>query len=537
MDPDRKAFEELTALFTTEDGSAAFDVMHDEDGATELSGTESPASESPATESTFSEPSASEIQITVAICGHLPVMAGLWVTQYADRIGERCGSTGLLRLEGGRCSLELFRTPKSRARVEQGSSLIESIQTVGEGITRWIVCVDDVDSAEAIRAGAHEVVVLTGADKPAVLAAYRIAKMAAARVSVDASLELGLVVVGAGEQRTRAVGEVLATAATEYMDRPLEVVESIHRMDVVESARRLLFAERERATPSEAIAALLKLVPTPTKAEDQPTETVHDMPDEPTTNSELTEDVDPVESVRAGLRYIDSPSPAKKPDLPVSDGPRREVRLTPRLSESEAVAQSKDAIEFGVVAEVARIINEHDSEAIEEIMDPIEVDDVELSAPEDDSSALTKENDHSQELAMGAQVSDHRSHSDHEEGLGAHFPEFTSIEFRCPIARMVELALDESGTLRLLCRDTELAHARMAASWAKSNDALLCAAVPGIHSISVEPTISLVTESAENVADLHRTGVRLHLLTALDIEGHTRWIRVDLNSDESAQIP
>ena len=515
MDPDRKAFEELTALFTTEETSSPLELMNEANDAVE-----SPQSESPQ-----NELSASEVRITIAICGHLPVMAGLWVTQYADRIGERCGSTGLLRLEGGRCSLELFRTPKSRARVEQGSSLIESIKAVGEGINRWIVCVDDVDSAEAIRAGAHEVVVLTGADKPAVLAAYRIAKTAAARVPADASLELGLVVVGAGEQRTRAVGEVLATAATEYMDRPLEVVESIHRMDVVESARRMLFAERERATPSESIAQLLKLAPAP-EIKDEP---VTDVPEEPSVDSNSVDDVDPVESVRAGLRYIDSPAAPKKPETPVSDGPRREVRLTPRLSDSEAAEQSKDTIEFGVVAEVARIISEHDSDAIEEIMSPIEVN--------EDESIGDKEIDQTQETGSGAQVSDRRRRSDDSEGLGAHFPEFTPIEFRCPIARMVELALDESGKLRLLCRDTELAHARMAASWAKSNEALLCAAVPGIQSSAIDPTICLVTESAENVADLHRTGVRLCLLTALDIEGQKRWIRVDLNSDETSQIP
>ncbi len=521
MDPDRKAFEELTALFTTEDASPPLELMDEVNEDLQPTG---------------SKNLANEIRITIAICGHLPVMAGLWVTQYADRMGERYGSTGLLRLEGGRCSLELFRTPKSRARVEQGSSLIESIRAVGPGIHRWIVCVDDVDSAEAIRAGAHEVVVLTGADKPAVLAAYRIAKTAAARVPTDTQLELGLVVVGAGEQRTRAVGEVLAAAATEYMDRPLEVVESIHRMDVVESARRMLFAERERATPGDSIAALLELGPPPEVvdvAAEPPvaSKPIEKMPADPEEHAESLEDIDPVESIRSGLRYIDSPPPVKKPSgVPAPEGPRREVRLTPRLSESEEAAQSDEVIEFGVVKEVARIINEHDSDAIEEIMSPIEVDDHE-------PPSVTQQVDQSRESATGAQVSDHRRSSDEREGLGSHFPEFVPIEFRCPIARMVELALDDAGNLRLLCRDTELAHARMAVSWAKSNEALLRAAVPEMNSSPLDPAISLVTESAENVADLHRTGVRLHLLTSLDIEGQMRWIRVDLNSDDSARIP
>ena len=122
--------------------------------------------------------SPTEPKLTIAICGHLPVMAGLWVTQYADRVAEEHGATGLVRLEGGRCSIEIFRSSRRVERPE-GVDLAAAAGLVAEGIRRWVVCVDDRDAAEAVRAGADEVVILTAAEQPAVIEAYRLAKGAA----------------------------------------------------------------------------------------------------------------------------------------------------------------------------------------------------------------------------------------------------------------------------------------------------------------------------------------------------------------------
>ena len=124
-----------------------------------------------------------------------------------------------------------------------------------------------------------------------------------------------------------------------------------------------------------------------------------------------------------------------------------------------------------------------------------------------------------------------------EEGLLAHFPEYSRIAFHCPVAKSVELAVDQNGRLRLVCRDNQLADARMALSWAQANEKLICAAVSRLGQDGLEVMIDLVTDAAERVADLHRTGVRLYLLTPLDVQGLTQWFRVDLNTEETAQVP
>jgi hypothetical protein len=462
MDADRDAFDELTALFTSDAEPAPLELVGG-DAVAQV------ALECP-------------MHLTIAICGHLPVMAGLWVTQYADRVGARCGPTGLLRLEGGRCSLELFRTPRAAARIDQGSSLLESLKTVGASLRRWIICVDESDVAEGVRCGVDEVVVLTGADKPAVLAAYRIVKTAAARVKPDEDLGLGLVVVGADAARSEAVGDVLAVAAHEFMNRPLGVVDTIQRMDVVESARRMLFAERERAAPGDAISLLRSLGPKVVAVEEAQLESEHDV----------------------SLRFIDS-EPLGEERTPVRR--RDTVRLPPIVP-----PYGDGELELEVKPEATprpTVLQQEPEPAVQP-------QPVVRPAP--------------------APVEPLRRESD-PEGLGAHFPEFTPVAFRCPVAKGIELAVDQDGRLRLLCRCGELADARIAASWAQANEALLRAALSSLGDGPLEPIIDLVTKVAESVADLHRTGIRLYLLSSLEIEGGLRWFRVDLNSAQTACVP
>lgn len=473
MDADPNAIDELTALFLSPHEPAPLELVGGEPR---------------------SEGDHGPMHVTVAICGHLPVMAGLWVTQYADRVGATHGPTGLLRLEGGRCSLELFRTSRDDARIDQGSSLLDSLQSMGGMLRRWIVCVDESDASESVRCGVDEVVVLTGADKPAVLAAYRIAKTASARLLPDDDVRLGLVVVGANEKRSHEVGEVLSVAAGEYMNRTIEVSDTIERMDVIESARRMLFAERERATPGEAISLLRGLGPK-ASVELETKELEQDLDIEP----EILDAIELPEEGDAPLRFIDAEPPMAPPSG---------MRLPPIVP--PIVPSYTDSSLDLEVAPQPRNQPRTRSVVVE---------------PMDESPAQAEP-----ALAEPARRENDRA------GLVAHFPEFEPIAFRCPHAKMIELALDATGRLRLLCPVEQHSDARVVSAWAQANDALLRAAIPSLATETIEPMVDLITEDAVAVADLHHTGVRLYLLTPLEIEGEKRWHRIDLNSDGTAQI-
>ena len=96
--------------------------------------------------------------VTIALCGHLPVMAGLWVTRYADRRGG--GRSHRPRPVGGGRYLEVLRPGAELAeRIDEAQGISSSRSAAGFlGIRRWIVCVDDRDAAP-VRAGADEVVI------------------------------------------------------------------------------------------------------------------------------------------------------------------------------------------------------------------------------------------------------------------------------------------------------------------------------------------------------------------------------------------
>jgi hypothetical protein len=261
-------------------------------------------------------------------------------------------------------------------------------------------------------------------------------------------------------------------------------------MDVVESARRMLFAERERATPGESIALLRGLGPKASVVVEIK---------EPEPEPEPVASIDTPEETEADvpLRFVDAEPPVKQGN---------DVRLPPIVP---------PLMEETVDLEVRTSPRER-SVVIEPLSEPLSPAEEPVPTP-----------------AASKPV---RRHSD-EDGLCTHFPEFSLLEFRCPLAKSVELAIDMTGRLRLICPSDGLADARVASAWAKSNDALLRAAIPTLRSDELDPVLDLVTTDAASVADLHRTGVRLYLLTLLEIEGKSKWVRVDLNSEESSQIP
>ena len=509
MDAERDPYDELTALFMTdaEDDAALGKTGPGMD--LELVGGGGPLDEHPE-EGEGSLP----LRVTVAMCGHLPVMAGLWVTQYADRVAEACGATALLRLEGGRCSLELFRTPSDKARVGQGASMAESVETVVSQVRRWIVCVDEQDVAETVRGGADEIVILTGADKPAVLAAYGLAKVAASKLPAEHPLDVGMVVVGADESRSKAVGEVLATVAGEYLEHDLEVIESIQRMDVVGDARRMLFRESERLSPADAMAMLEKA------REDDVVETAADSAPMPDSSGEFK-----LRYVRGEAGHDEAACIPVEPVEPARVDLHREGRKVPSvqlvIEESDRERGARSGFEAMDILDLELVTG------IDQADDPSTA--FELAAPGDLQSPEAE--------AAAEAKADASSAIDDDDRLVGHFSDLRPQSYRCPLASGIEIALDEAGRLHMLCDESELDSVRVASAWARANGELIRLATPGLAEGVIDPVIDVVTRNAALVSDLHYSGVRLHLLSPLDVDGTVRWIRAELNTEETSQIP
>jgi hypothetical protein len=490
MDAARDPFEELTDLFLSDD--PVLDAPEREP----LPATASATVASPA-----------EPKLTIAICGHLPVMAGLWVTQYADRVAEEHGPTGLVRLEGGRCSIEIFRA-SSRVERPEGVDLATAAGRVADEIRRWVVCVDDRDAAEAVRAGADEVVILTAAEQPAVIEAYRLAKGAAARVAAEQPLDLGLVVVGADEDRAGGAADVLSEAANRHLDRPLPVVAMVRRLDVVEGSQRIMFEESVRRTAQEVVTAIRASLDAAQFDTPPATPLPRPFGDEPAGSNA---------GPNAGLRLAGFEESA------ISDPPPKSVRPTPSRR--------------GGIGMQPLFPAESPKRAM---VRPVRLSPAptgQAGAPAFRSTDASKD----VEAASGIETS-HASAAESAPAVEADAVEVVGAtnwskwidgisvaSFRCPIAPEVEFGLDEDGRLHLLCEHGAIESLRIAEAWLGANRELVTLAT-GFNGAT---SLHVFTRDAPAVADLHRAGIRLHLLVEDGAGGRC----LPLNTSSNAIAP
>ena len=497
MDAARDPFDELTALFLSDDpspGTAPSDLKPHRSGQ----------ADDPV------QPDSARPRLTIAICGHLPVMAGLWVTQYADRIAEKSGPTGLVRLEGGRCSIEIFGSKSTVSRPE-GVDLAKSAGILADGLHRWIVCVDDRDAAEAVRAGADEVVILTAAEQPAVIEAYRLAKSAAARVPSESPLDLGLVVVGADPERAESAGDVLSEAATRHLDRPLPVVATVRRLDVVEGSQRLVFDESVRRSTEDVVSAIrasLDLAELRPEVADRPEETGDPIPEPPLHTG--------------GLRLAGFEEPKGVMDDAAEDSSSGFGRRA-----TDANAMQPLFPETAADAEIGRPRTSFRSVRLRP--SPIGAPGEPAFVAEDEPG-VDVSSEGSEEMGLPESAADVALPVDSQGGgFVGLLPTLQPTRLRCPIAPGVEFAADAAGMVHVLCSDAELESARIADAWLHGNRELIASATD----FSGDSMIHVFTTDAPRVADLHRTGLRLHLV--IDDDGERR--SVPLNSEQNAMIP
>ena len=111
----------------------------------------------------------------------------------------------------------------------------------------------------------------------------------------------------------------------------------------------------------------------------------------------------------------------------------------------------------------------------------------------------------------------------HVEGLLAIAP-------RCPEHDHIELAVDTNGSLHILADALDLRDASIVSGWAVRHQELLGMACGGLQlDKQSTPVVHLFTNDAVSVADLYGSGIRMHLLADVDIDGHTGVFCTPLN--------
>ena len=115
-------------------------------------------------------------------------------------------------------------------------------------------------------------------------------------------------------------------------------------------------------------------------------------------------------------------------------------------------------------------------------------------------------------------------------GFSSYIEGLLSISARCPEHEHVELAVDGSGRLHVLANADDLRGASIVVGWTVRHQTLLAMACGGLQlTASESPVQHLFTDNAVSVADLHGSGIRLHLLAEVEVEGNKGTFCTPLN--------
>lgn len=198
--------------------------------------------------------------VEALVLGHLPAMTGAWVTQHARASAESDGRpVALVRITAGLASVELVGAGAG-AEAEPSPTIEAAIGHAAAWAGRFLVRVEATEEPGLCAApGIDAITLLTGADEPAVVAAYGALKSIARPSNADAAdpakraaPRVRVVFMGAAEAEAHAAGLKIAGAAEAFLGAPVDCVQGVERIEP--SSSRSLYRGRANA-PTRAIVA------------------------------------------------------------------------------------------------------------------------------------------------------------------------------------------------------------------------------------------------------------------------------------------
>lgn len=182
------------------------------------------------------------VHIEGLLMGHLPVLGGAWVTQYAKHVADQSHQpVAVVRAQAGTLSVDLVLPRGSSGKVNsrigaggQGDDLTRALMHAGQESSHWLVRVDEIDEPELLaQPRVQRVTLLTGADDAAVVASYRTIKnlMAALETREGGSApDLGLAIMGAGEEDAGDAEQKIRKAVRTFLATDLQPAARVGRV-------------------------------------------------------------------------------------------------------------------------------------------------------------------------------------------------------------------------------------------------------------------------------------------------------------------
>lgn len=443
--------------------------------------------------------------VELALIGHLPVRAGVWLTPYADIVARELGPTGLLRLDSDQPSLQLLRPTSEDFSDSSSASMQRAIGDAASQAAAWVVRPDSrTPASELVEARVDRITILSSADEAAVVAAYQLVKdLAEAAEHADRELPaVGLAILGADRHTADRMRQRLNRTTSTFLGIELPMVACISQIDsTARATQRLSFADD--AAPD--IVTALKWIEQATTtaaaaAESAPTD------QRPTPLVEVGPDHDPEDDTPV----IEAPSGHTPPVEPAVEPPVK-PKVEPPV---------KPGVEPPVAAPGA------DELPIEQPPAAGSPPSVTPSTPSFASSGPAfepKQPQRPREASgrTGAPVP-----------LGEYVDGVSALpKVRCNGHEAVELGVDHAGRIHVMARETQMRSLHSVEGWARAHRELIAMA-SGDHyfDLTGDTVCHVFTEKPANVADLHTSDLRLHVLSPVMVDGRRGWYYAPLNA-------
>lgn len=448
--------------------------------------------------------------VRVAMVGHLPVSAGLWITQFADRLAREEGPVGVVRFIAGQVQVEVLRAGLGSS-IAEALDLEQALDAATKLARRWVVVPEaSTPPAEVLRSGASSLLLMTGADEAAVVGAYRLIKA----IAEDAMVEslplprLQVAVLGAGEAKVAEAMAKLNRTASAFLGMELPLAVAMQRMEPVQSSYRLTLPA-PRALSFQDIPRLLEDL-----LRQRPAEAA--APPEPAEPPRIETFPQPIRSAwpfaqepQAAGDSPPQPGSAASP-LPPLPPVRGDLDSIRRLVAGRAAPWSSFAsAEPGPAAPPAAAM-------------PSPLPAGQLPPRPGDPFAAAA----SASGGEGVVLRD----ASFPRPLTVRFPHLRPLPVQCPYHTGVELAVDAARGLHLLAPLSSLEEVQAVAGWVRDHASLLRLACPGVDRLEDhELAIDLVTDRPDAAAALATSRLRVHLLLRVEVGGCAAWIRLPLN--------
>jgi hypothetical protein len=205
------------------------------------------------------------LPVDAVLLGSLPVYASAWITQFVRAETTRIGHPiALVRTLAGEGSVDILGLDQSKTTPGREPTFDAAIEIASSLCARFILRTGETSEVDlATHEGVASVVVLTGIDEPALIAAYRTLKSLAPRwANRPSPPRVRIAAMGASAEQGRRAFEKIARAARVFLETPLEYAGHVER---IEPAPSTCVFRGPTDADNDAVIRLVKRPRTPTQ--------------------------------------------------------------------------------------------------------------------------------------------------------------------------------------------------------------------------------------------------------------------------------